>query len=234
MTPAARERIAAAAWERTGGRPAPPRDLEPVLPLAFEVCVTRLSPLTHAAIGTWFRDRIRPCPPIPDRDRPLLGCAVAHRGFGHLFLDSQLSADDSRTILAHEFGHYLLEHLLPRERIVRRLGTSVLPVLDGDRPATDVEIAAGVLAGVTFGCHLHFLDRSFDPTSNHDAREMAASDLGLELLAPAAEVLASGRETAADLERILVQSFGLSVRWAGGYATRLAARTKPPSRRWGL
>ena len=140
--------------------------------------------------------------------------------------------------MAHEFAHYLAEYLAPRERAVRRLGPTVLPVLDGDRPPTAAEQWAGALAGVSLGLHAHYLERAYDPArdADTDAAERRANVLGLELLAPWREVVAAADGSAAVLEPLLIGRYGLPAAWAAGYARRLTREVaKPtPSRTWGL
>lgn len=236
MTPANRERIAGAFWEQAGSRPPPPRNLAEVAPRICPVWVRFEPDLTRERIRDWFSRRGLVLPLEPGGVRPLHGCVVAYRGRAAIFVESQLSEPERRVILAHELGHFLGEYLVPRERIVRRLGSSVLPVLDGDRPATFAEETAGWLAGVRVGVAVHLLDRCYDPDA-HDRSERNASDLGLELLAGRAEVLAdAGPDPAAILET-LTGKFGIPPAWAVGYARRLAAeaaRREPLSKRWRL
>jgi hypothetical protein len=240
MTPAAVERLAAAFWDRAGGKPPPPRDVEPHISFVTPVFFRAAHPVTPAAVRRWCERNGRPLPPTRDENRRLHGCAVAFRGFAAVMIDDALPPDLRRAIVAHELGHLLAEYLFPRERVVRRLGESVLPVLDGDRPPTDAERWAATLAGVRFGVHAHFLERSFDPATAHDDSERLANDMAFELLAPRAEVLAvpvGANPTNLTFARLLAERFGLPLSWAEGYAPRLnraAERARPPSSRWGL
>lgn len=238
MTPPCAERIAAAFWDRAGGRPAPPRDLAAVAALVLPVWVRVATPVTPAAVRDWLARRGTPLSPAADDTRSLHGCVVAHRGRAGIFVCGTLPAADRRVIVAHEFGHFLAEYLVPRERVVRRLGESVLPVLDGDRPPTFAEEAAGWLAGVRVGVTVHVLDRRFDPAGDAHARsEQTASAVGLELLAGRAEVQAAAGPDADAIFEALVGRFGLPPAWATGYAKRLAAdarRQRPFSQQWGI
>ena len=243
MTPDQISRLAAAFWDKAGGPPAPPRDLEPCIPLhCGPVFVVPAHPVSRAAVRAWFRRRPGlPTPPVPADARPALGIVVAFRGSAAVFVDNTLSPDLRRVIVAHEFGHYLAEYEWPRQRVLRRLGPGVRPVLDGDRPPSAADGWAGLLAGVPFGVHAHVLDRGFDPAGLdlHDRSERTANAMALELLAPAADVL--GELPAAPLTQsvasLLVEKYGLPPDWAGGYAARLAAtaaRRVTASARWGL
>lgn len=235
MTPTQRERIAAAFWDRVGGRPAPPRDLAVAAAGACPVWVRASNGVTPHLVREWFAARGLRLPDGSRTDRPLLGCVVAHRGSGGIFVDANLPEADRRVIVAHELGHFLAEYLVPRERVVRRLGDAVLPVLDGDRPPTFAEEAAGWLAGVRVGVAVHVLHRGFDPDS-HDRSERSASELGLELLAGREEVQAVTTDESAMFEALTAR-FGLPASWATGYAKRLAAdarRRVPLSKRWGI
>ena len=243
MTPDQISRLASAFWEKAGGPPPPPRDLEPLIPLhCGPVFVVPTHSVSRTAVRDWFRHRPNlPTPPGRDDARPALGCVIAFRGFAAIFVDDTLTPDLRRVIVAHEFGHYLAEYEWPRQRVVRRLGHTVLPVLDGDRPPTAAEAWAGTLAGVPLGVHAHYLERGFDPAGLdlHVRSERTANAMALELLAPAVEVLdeMSGEPLPRTVASILVEKYGLPPDWAGGYATRLAAtaaRRVPASARWGL
>jgi IrrE N-terminal-like domain len=173
------EQLAAELWQSCGGPPEPPRDLQPFVPLILPVFVVSLSALSAVRVFEWLTDRGLP---VPDRDppaNPLLGCLVAHRGQGAIFLEESLKPPDRRFILAHEFAHFVLDYQAPRTRAIRRLGPSILPVLDGLQPSDDAIEFAAALATVPLGVHSHFLD--FDADC-----ENRASQFALELLAPRA------------------------------------------------
>lgn len=243
MTPAEIERLAASFWDRVGERPPPPRDLEPLIPLHLDsVFVTALPAVSRAIVGDWLRRR-RGIPALPGSDdpRPVFGCVIAYRGLCAIFIDRTLPPDLRRVIVAHELGHFLAEYEWPRQRILRRLGPSVRPVLDGDRPPTEVERWAAPLAGVSFGVHTHFLERDYNHIERglKDRSERLANAMALELLAPAAEVLTEMPEDASPqtIAAILVEKYGLPLDWVRGYAAQIHARAQhhlPASRRWGL
>jgi hypothetical protein len=212
-------------WDRVGGPPPFPRDLEPAIPLAAPVGVVTLGGLRPAAVQRWLlRQGVRL--PLRVADRPLDGCIIAYRGQAVLFVNAALAADERRAVLAHEVGHYLRDYEAPRRRALRRLGPSVLPVLDGERPPCAAERLAGALADVPLAPQIHYMDRSFDPgrAAATDHVERLAWDVALELLAPRAAVLAKGRGLSDQPEpwrELLAERFGLPARWASAYAARL-------------
>ncbi|MCZ2342972.1 MAG: hypothetical protein LC104_14455 [Bacteroidales bacterium] len=243
MTPAEIERLASAFWDRVGGYPAPPRDLEPLIPLHLgAVFVTALPAVSRVIIRDWLNRRPGiPAPPGSDDPRPAFGCVVAYRGLCAIFIDCTLSPALRRVIVAHELGHYLAEYEWPRQRLIRRLGPSVRPVLDGERPPSNHERWAAQLAGVTFGVHTHYLDREYNliQDSQNYQSEALANAMALELLAPASEILMEAPDPIATrtVQTLLVDRYGLPPDWARGYAgqiTALAKRRVPASRRWGL
>ena len=225
-----REELAADFWGRAGGGGELPRPIEAAIVRAAPVWVVRAGGLTPRAVAGWLHRRgVRL--PVPEDGRPLGGCLVAFRGCGAVFVEAGLAADATRVVIAHEAAHFLGDYEAPRERVLRRLGLSVLPVLDGDRPATEAEGWAAALAGVRLGAHVHYMDRTYDPahTAATSAVERAADALALELLAPrdlVSAALAAGGPLppqGTPWERLLIDRFGLPRRWAAFYAGRLAA-----------
>jgi hypothetical protein len=225
-----RKKLAAEFWERAGGGDVRPRPIEAALVRAAPAWVVRADRLTPAAVGRWLRRRGVELP-LPSDARSLAGCLVAFRGFAAVFVDAGLPPDEARVVIAHEGAHLLSDYEAPRERALRRLGPSVLPVLDGDRPPTAAEGWAAALADVKLGAHVHYMDRGYDPARRAvtDAVERAADALALELLAPrqlvtaALAVRGSLPPRPAGWERLLMAQFGLPRRWAGFYARRLTA-----------
>jgi len=226
------ERLAAEFWEDVGYEEPFPRSLEKAISMTKPVCVTRLPRLCPPAVVHWF-ERRRVVFPLATLDRWLNGCLVVYRSMGFIFVEGSLSADLVRMIIAHEFAHYLAEYDRPRRRIVRRLGPSVLPILDGDREATPGENFGAILAGVELGAHVHYMERTPEATYPEPTGtvERTANDLALELIAPWRVVLgavkANGQEE--DPSRwhtILQERFGLPESWAVPYARRLMARAK--------
>ena len=238
------ETLAADFWDEAGAEEPFPRSLEGVIVVTKPVLITKLSRLCLVAVRDWLRRR-RFSLPVATPDRWLHGCLVAYRGTGFIFVEGGLDADEMRATVAHEFAHFLAEYDGPRQRVVRRLGASVLPVLDGDRQARPAEGLGAALAGVELGVHVHYLERlgrgACPPLAG--AVERTANAPALELLAPRRVALAdlhADPALAADLARwpeVLQRRFGLPESWARPYARRLAAdarRRRTFSERLGL
>src|SRR5439155_24692013 len=119
-----------------------------------------------------------------------MGCLVANRGHGIIFVCGADPPDEQRLTIAHETGHFLKHYLIPRERVLEALGEAITPVLDGVREATPEERVLGVLSGVRVGAHVHLVPRQGAGDSRIAIAEDEADDLGLELLAPREALLA--------------------------------------------
>jgi len=134
-----------------------------------------------------------------DSDRPLRGLLLAARGVGIVFLDGTLAPADRRFTVAHELGHFLLDYLEPRERVLRE-APLLLEVVDGWRPPTRTERAQALLARVPIGLHAHLLDRDVHGAATPDVEtaEDAASQFALEVLAPWSAALDVAREVVGD------------------------------------
>jgi hypothetical protein len=141
--------------------------------------------------GAWLGDG--------DRDRRLRGLLLAARGVGMVFLDGTLLPAERRFTVAHELGHFLLDYLEPRERVLRE-APSLLEVVDGWRPPTRADRAHALLARVPIGLHAHLLDRDPQGAAAPDveAAEDAASQFALEVLAPWPAALDAAREVVGD------------------------------------
>jgi hypothetical protein len=220
-------RLAADFWGEDSLARTFPRDLELALSLKSPVWVERIEGLSSGHIRDWLSRR-RLHLRLKMTDRALNGCVVAYCGNAAIFLEAGLAAEEARVILAHEYGHYLAEYDWPRRRILDRLGPSVLPILDGERGARAPEKWAALLAGVHLGGHVHFMERAFDPqaVSAHDNAERTANELGCELLAPVAWVLAEGRarglnEEPGEWRELLREQYGFPRPWGEAYAARL-------------
>ncbi|MCI0465058.1 MAG: hypothetical protein L0Z62_49690 [Gemmataceae bacterium] len=217
--------LAADFWHRAGVAPSFPRDLAPSIPLVAPIGIVCLAGLRPWTIQRGLlRQGVRLGMEV--RDRPLDGCLVAWRGQAVIFLDAALDAPLARVILGHEVGHYLADYERPRVRALRRLGPSVLPILDGERRAGAGEELAATLADVPLGAHVHYLDRSVDLRAGVllNQIERTANELSCELLAPRVAVWTEGRDLPSDTgawERLLVEKFGFPAMWACDYARRL-------------
>lgn len=192
-----RER-AAAFW---AGAPEPTRrrgDVEAAVAWSAPLAVVALPNLdAHRARG-WLAERGARFGD-GDADRPLRGLLLAARGVGIVFIDGTLLPADRRFTVAHELGHFLLDYLEPRERVLRE-APSLLEVVDGWRPPTRTERAQALLARVPIGLHAHLLERDVHGAAAPDveAAEDAASQFALEVLAPWSASLDVAREVVGD------------------------------------
>ncbi|RKH18706.1 ImmA/IrrE family metallo-endopeptidase [Corallococcus sp. CA047B] len=210
---------------RVSGLPPPesfPRDLASDALLALPVTPVGLRGLTSERVRQWLAQRGR------DQEiayRSMYGCMVAFAGKGILFFDKNEPPNVQRFTLAHELGHFVLDHLQPRRRALDFFGEDIRDVLDQKRSATREESLAAALNGVPIGVQVHLMDRSESgavATGRVARAEQRADRLALEWLAPtklAREVLKDGpaEEGEARLERF----FGLPAVEAQSYARAL-------------
>jgi IrrE N-terminal-like domain len=216
MTPLWAHEAAESFWSRTGSRPPPfPRDLRKAIALGLPLAVVDLPGLRLATVQAWLSARDAPLE-LGTVDRRVHACLVAYAGRGVVFLEGADPDDERRYSLAHEVGHFLLEHDHPRRRASERLGERALEVLDGRRPALTTERVDALLAGVLLSVDVHFLDRNAMGVPEHAAASSAerrAEILALELLAPAEAVqpyVANGL-SADEIAAVLTSRFGLPV-----------------------
>jgi hypothetical protein len=225
-------------WEAVGGAPPTPRDLAPLVSRSLPISVNALPVLDIAQIERWFAERS-----VPYRflcqNRALCGCIVAARGHGMLFIDANDAAADQRFTVAHEVAHFLLDYLEPRQEAIALLGKPILSVLDGERAPTAEERIHAVLGRVKLGFYQDMMPRTAQGSIDQGAilrAEDRADRLALELLAPAADVLAAATtmpstpfERARELTGLLQQQYGLPLVVARTYAAALAKQTSRPS-----
>ena len=215
--------LAARFWAEVGAPPPFPRDLRAVLHWLQCVHFVEVPHLTLASAADHFARHGIPYPK-PTEDRPLAGCFGGHRGTGVILLDSTLELAELLFTLAHEVAHYLRDYDAPRRKVESRLDSRALEVLDGLRQATTDERLAGVLRGVSIGCHTHFLDRDRRGralTASARAAEEAADRLAFELLAPFDAVNPDAAHDRAALAARLTCDFGLPTAQAAKYAAVL-------------
>jgi hypothetical protein len=228
------KQLVAEFWEQVGYHEPFPRTLERAIMSTTPVFVVKVH---HCRLDTryvqdWLRDR-NVSLPAPWKQRTLNGCLVAYRGEAAIFLDGTLSADEARVTIAHEFGHFLAEYEWPRMRAWRRLGESVVEILDGDRLPTPNERIAATLADVQLGVYVHYMDRTNDLAGRAlvSRVERTADIVAAELVAPQHAVVAKMNENAvlnyASVTALLCGHFGLPALYAEWYAKRLLEQAKP-------
>lgn len=153
---------------------------------------------------------------------------------GLIFTDGADLQAERRFTLAHEASHFILNYHLPRQTARRRLGDSILDVLDGLRPPTIEENVDGLLARISVRPHIHLLERqgagAFTRADVWHA-ENQADRLSLEILAPFAEVsrelkAASQAQSYAvcliAARQLLTAEYDLPAAIAHGYALSIA------------
>ncbi len=212
------------------GLPSPavfPRDLAAELEPALSVTLVPLPHLTSDGVREWLERRGRRNR-VADRHRRLHGCLVAQGGKGALFYDSKDPEPEQRFTLAHEVAHFVLDHLLPRERALRIFGEAIRPVLDGSRGPRDEERLSAALHQVPLGVQIKLMERG--PSGAICAGKVATAEqradrLALELLAPRAEVLALLKQPGGDdAEARVAARFGVPEEVVGGYVRTLLRR----------
>jgi hypothetical protein len=180
-------RIAEEFWQELGPLKKFPRDIETAITMRLPAGILKLPQLTGSTVADWLRAR-RLLVRIPIERRPLMGCLVAYRGHGIIFVCGADKRDEQRLTIAHEAAHLLHDYLVPRNRAINLFGPSITEVLDGFRPATPSERVEAVLEGVPIGAHVHLLPRTdfgWDSEPAVLASESGADGLAMELIAPA-------------------------------------------------
>jgi hypothetical protein len=177
-------RLAEATWAATPPAAREAHDVEAAVAWSSPVAVVSLPRLALPSANAWLDAH-----GIPRLgggiDGPLHGLLVAWRGNGIIFVDGTLGAVERRFVVAHEHGHFLLDYLEPRRRVLVD-APELLAVIDGHRAPTSADRARAVLARVPLGLHTHLLERDAAGGASHEvvAAEDAASLYALELLTP--------------------------------------------------
>src|ERR1700674_4804975 len=175
----------------------------------FDTAVILLPKLSIASLNAWLREHGR-APVGRYADRALRGCLLARKGRAFIFLDGSLTPEERRFALAHEVAHFFAHYLEPRRWAAMRFGPQILPVLDGERPATSAEKLAGIIREVPIGPFEDFLvrDEVGRPSGATLDIETEADLIALELLAPCGVVLRLARP-GLSLPFVLASRFGL-------------------------
>ncbi|RKH58225.1 ImmA/IrrE family metallo-endopeptidase [Corallococcus llansteffanensis] len=195
-----------------------PRDLALDVSLLLRVRPVPLRGLTSEKVRQWLAQRGRD---VEISYRRMHGCMVAWEGKGLVFFDQNDSPDEQRFTVAHEVGHFVLDHLQPRMRALAFFGEGIQDVLDEKRAPTPEETLTSALEDVPIGVQIHLMDRGPSGaigTGTVARSEQRADRLALEWLAPAKlarEVLRNGPE--GQEEQRLGQHFGLPLAVAETY-----------------
>ncbi len=180
------EQTAGTFWTLAGPASSFPRDMQTAITLASPLELYSIPDLHISHVLAWARHINMACH-IRDQHRRLHGCLVAWRGKGIIFFDQHDPDHEQRFTLAHELAHFLLDYEALRLRAVDILGSSILPVLDGERPPTNEDRLQAVLDNVSIGVMSHLMERPDKglPIGTIIDVENRADRLALELLAPA-------------------------------------------------
>ena len=215
-------------WRSAGAFEDFPRTLERPLALALPVALVKLPRLRLKDIEHWLKARSIPFS-FNCQSRAMHGCLVAFAGQGVIFVDGADPADQQRVSMAHEVGHFLLDHLGPRQRAVVRFGPQILEAFDGRRALTMSERLTGVLQGAPLGVHTDLIERDTASDLERTWRiENRADRVAMALLAPPEDILKRFDNWVPDystrlgtLAGILQSSYGLPDYVSRGYAAEL-------------
>lgn len=179
-------------WEDAGQRNGH-RDLQRAASIALPLAITLLPRLGLSTVSGWLTSFSIDYD-SGQHDRPLRGLLIATRGLGMVFIDGSISEIDRRFTLAHEIGHFVVDYLEPRRRVIEEM-PELTGVIDGERRPTNAERAKATLQRVPIGTYTYMIER--DPhggaIDSVEAHEDEATLFAMELLAPwdeAVEVVA--------------------------------------------
>ncbi|MEI9908524.1 MAG: ImmA/IrrE family metallo-endopeptidase [Bacteroidota bacterium] len=178
-------------WKNAGGKSVFPCDISGAVNLVLPIDIVCLSELSLKKIQIWLTER-KVFLDLQIDDRLLNGFILISKGSGFIFVDGTDTEEERRYTIAHEASHFLLDYKLPRESAVKKLGESILEVMDGYREPTLEERIDGTLTSVTIKPYTHLLEKVGDGTFDRPEilnSENDADELALELLAPNASVI---------------------------------------------
>lgn len=222
-------------WGELGEPKEYPCDIQRAISLTKNVFVVSIPGLTMDQIQQWFHLRSFHFS-LPMFDLPLHGFLITNCGTGFIFVNGADNEKERRYTLAHEIGHYILDYEQPRQTALRKMGTSILEVLDGLRMPTVEERLQGLVANQNLTSFTHLLD---EECMSGMARlqvwgvETRADQLALELLAPARHVRqqlnrlnipVQFTEYKLVLTGMLCDYYGLPTTMSESYAIHLAKR----------
>lgn len=161
-------------------------EFEQVLPQQFPVALCVLPNLSVSAVRSWFQIHQLPFPMSLEQQpgRQLHGAIIARRGGAVIFLNGTDDACQRRYSLAHEAGHYFMDHLFPREDLSKRFGARVLEAVDGFRPPTPDERVLAILNRTSLVLHAHLFECDGSDGTGRARAESRADTFALEALAP--------------------------------------------------
>ncbi len=232
-------------WKRAGRNEDFPRSLEAPIAWSLPLGIFKLPSLTTDKVNEWTK-ALGLLPVVTGTRRRLHACLIAHRGKGCILMDGTDPEDERRFSLAHEASHFMFDYLIPRERVISRLGNRVIQVLDGFMPPTNAERVDAILCKTPLSVHFHLMHRNSNgsyPCARIGEAEFIADRLAMELLAPECEVKRRVEEeeikfdshiSPDDIMGVLKSVFGLPHDPASVYALFLKGKwTKAPSlREW--
>lgn len=185
------EKISREFWALSKLQYAFPLDIERAISRTQPIAIISLPQLSIDKIKAYFSENNIPYQ-FDYQDRNLHGFIFVQDGYGLIFINGSDSQPERRFTLAHELAHFLLDYQIPRNRVIERLGTEIIEVLDGLREPTIEERLSGLISNVNLYSITHLLDTShisgFKQVTVWSA-ERRADQLALELLAPGKMVM---------------------------------------------
>lgn len=177
-------------WSHPGQDCGFPRNVEKAIAMTLPLAVAKMPQVSSRKLSAWLRHRKMPVP-LPPGSGDLMGCLVAHRGYGIIFVCGSDEPEEQRLTIAHETAHFLLDYLLPRQQVISALGDGVADVLDGLRAASPAERASAVLSHLRLGPHIQMFPRrdGGENSGAHMCVESKADELAIELVAPRSKVV---------------------------------------------
>ncbi|MEZ4681120.1 MAG: hypothetical protein R2932_43595 [Caldilineaceae bacterium] len=133
-----------------------------------------------------------------------------------------------------------MDYLTPRQRVLKIFGSSIQPVLDGERAPTRLESIDAMLSNVNLGVYVDMMPRSAQGGIEQGAilrAEDNADRLAFELLAPAEHVLNQPAVLHVELPfartrivtSLLMTEYGLPKELASRYSAFLTRHTPQQS-----
>jgi Zn-dependent peptidase ImmA (M78 family) len=168
-----------------------PRRIDIAIAAALPVTIVPIPELSTDKVANWLVEHAIDAGERVSVRR-LRGCLIARSGKGLIFHEATDDLAETRLTLAHEAAHFIQHYWSPRQSALRKLGDSILPVLDGSRAPTLEERLSGLLRGCQFGQFEHIFSRDGYDGLRDDA-EVDADELAFELLAPRREVVRAAR-----------------------------------------